>query len=263
VLDAETRQLLAPRLAQFHKAVGELDASRRKLAESKAELAAHPMAGGLFGSTARRFRDLRRDQRALTADIARQAGYAERLAEDIEQVLHPVLCRKDGHYQRLVATASLFGTAADHCDTLSAHLTAAFAAGRTVTRAAMAKGTGPAEQHQADLAAQRYDDHMREAGTAIAAFPARLTEIEGWVEALIRRTLPPLPMPDLRLFDELPRHLQNNSARLRLAQSLGMLRTLRSQVHTTTVAIRQRQELAEKKRRAALRAAYHEGPPPG
>jgi division protein CdvB (Snf7/Vps24/ESCRT-III family) len=59
VLDDETRRIIAPRLAEFRRAAGELDASRRQLAETSAELAQHRVAGGLFGRNAKRLRDLR------------------------------------------------------------------------------------------------------------------------------------------------------------------------------------------------------------
>jgi hypothetical protein len=245
--------------AKYHRAVSDLTASRRQLAESTADLTGHPAAVGRFGASARR---LRRERRELTAAIDRQERYAESLADQIDDVLHPVLSRKDGHYQRLVATTALFGTAAEHCDAVSTHLAAAFGAGRTVTKAALTRNAGPSEQFQADRAAQRYDGHMRDAGSAIAVLAAQLTEIEGWVEALVRATLPPLPMPDLRPFDRLPRHLTNTGDRLRLAQSLGLLNTLQAEVRTTTIAIRKRQDLADRKRQAALRETYAGGSRP-
>jgi hypothetical protein len=170
--------------------------------------------------------------------------------------VHPVLRRRDGHYQRLVATTALFGEAAGHCDAVSAHLAAAFGAGHTVTKAVMGKGVGGSEQFQADQAARQFDDHIRAAESAMAVLPEQIAEIEGWVEALIRGTLPPVPVPDPALFDRLARDLSNTGARLRLAHSLGVLRTLQSQVRATTTAVRQRQDLADRKRRAALRAAY-------
>jgi hypothetical protein len=192
----------------------------------------------------------------LAAAIDEQETYAEQLAELIDELLHPVLRRTDGHYQRLLATALLFGDAVGHCDAVSGHLDAAVGAARVVSKAVMGKTVNPAAQFQADLAAQRYGDHMRRAGNGIKALPEHIAETERRASVLIRAALPPVPIPDLTGFDALPRTLGNTGARLRIAYSIGLLRTLEAQVLGVTAVLRRRQDLADRKRRAALRAAY-------
>ncbi|GAA3922321.1 hypothetical protein Aau02nite_32960 [Amorphoplanes auranticolor] len=65
-------------------------------------------------------------------------------------------------------------------------------------------------------------------------------------------------MPDLALLDEVPRTLANTGARLGLAEGLVPLGNLQRQLRGTTAALEQRRAQADQKRRAALRAAYHQ-----
>jgi hypothetical protein len=65
-------------------------------------------------------------------------------------------------------------------------------------------------------------------------------------------------MPDLTLLDRVPQTLANAGARLRLAESLVPLGKLQRQLRGATAVMEQRRVQADKKRRTALRAAYHQ-----
>jgi hypothetical protein len=263
VLDAESHVLIAPRLAAFRRVAGELDANRRRLEETTAELAAHPAPGRLFGgslrknlATVKRLRELRRCRQELTVQVDEQQRHAESLAAQIDEVVHPVLRLNDDRYQRLVAATRIFGQALSQCEAANGHLGAAVNAARTVSRAVMGKPTGSADQFRAEWAARQYDSHIRDADRAVRALPDQIAHAERTVGALTHTTVPPARMPDLTLLDLAPRTLADTAARLRIAESLAGLGRLQRQLLATTEEVRQRRGLAEAKRHAALREAY-------
>ncbi|MEU8228655.1 hypothetical protein AB0C12_03515 [Actinoplanes sp. NPDC048967] len=263
MLDAEARLLLTPRLAMFRQVTEALAADQRQLAETTAELTGQPATGRLFSgslgkdlATVKRIRELRRSQRELTVRVEEQQASAEQLAEQIDGLVDPVLRLHDGHYQRLVVATLLLTQALAHCEEVGRHLGSAVGAAGTVMRAVMGKATGSTDQFRAEWAARGYDNHIRDAVTGLRALPDQVLRIEHRVAELTRTTVRPVRMPDPALVDEVPPTLASAGARLRLAEGLVPLGSLQRQLRATTGLIEQRRAQADKKRQAALRAAY-------
>jgi hypothetical protein len=262
MLDAEARLLLAPHLAVFRSVTGALDADQRRLEQTTAELAGRPASGRFGGSlgkhiaTVKRIRELRRSQQELTVRIDQQQARAEHLAEQIDGLVEPALRLNDGLYQRLVVVTLLFTQALGHCEEAGRHLGTAVGAAGTVMRAVMGKTMGSADQFRSEWSARDYDNHIRDAATGLRALPAQIAYAERRVTELTGTTVPPARTPDLALLDEVPRTLASVGARLRLAESRVPLGALQRQLRATTEVIEQRRRLADKKRQAALRAAY-------
>jgi hypothetical protein len=263
MLDAGARLSLAPHLAVFRSVTGALDADQRRLEETTAELAGQPVVGRFFGgslgkdiATVKRIRELRRSQRELTVRIDQQQARAEHLAEQIDGLVEPALRLNDGHYHRLVVATLLFTQALGHCEGAGRDLGAAVGAAGTVMRAVLGKTTGSADQFRAEWSARNYDNHIRDAATGMRALPRQIAYAERRVAELTGTTVPAARMPDLALLDEVPRTLASAGARLRLAESLVPLGALQRQLRATTEVIEQRRKQADKKRHAALRAAY-------
>jgi hypothetical protein len=122
----------------------------------------------------------------------------------------------------------------------------------------MGKATGSADQFRAEWAARDYDKHIRDADSGLRALPPLITHAERRVAELTRSAVLPARVPDLALLDEVPRTLATTGARLRLAESLVSLGNLQRQLRGTTAVMEQRRVQADKKRRAALRAAYNQ-----